>query len=139
MQTVIQQHPKGCAIAAAAAIANCSYQKASDIAANLDVIAGDKKLWSSTQPIRSLLAHWQIAAGPEQDFTGWDHLPNCALLAIKWREVNGVAFWHWVVFYRDATYPKGLVLDSKKALKNHRRQDFGRMQPKWFIAVARPA
>jgi len=27
------------------------------------------------------------------------------------------------------------VLDSKKALKHNRRQDFGRMKPKWFIAI----
>jgi hypothetical protein len=38
-----------------------------------------------------------------------------------------------VVFVRDATGE--YVLDSKAALKNNVRRDFGRIKPKWFIAV----
>jgi len=28
------------------------------------------------------------------------------------------------------------VLDSKRSLRHHRRTDFGRMRPKWYIPVA---
>jgi hypothetical protein len=37
------------------------------------------------------------------------------------------------VFVR--THERAYVLDSTSALKRHVRTDFGRMKPKWFIAV----
>ena len=46
---------------------------------------------------------------------------------------NGQPFWHWVVFVREDS--GCYVLDSKQALKQHRRTDFGRMQPKWYLKV----
>ena len=54
-------------------------------------------------------------------------------MAIKWRRINGVPFWHWVVCMREAG--ECVVLDSKTALKNNVRRDFGRMKPEWFIEV----
>ncbi|HEY7221913.1 MAG TPA: hypothetical protein VH985_26315 [Candidatus Binatia bacterium] len=60
-----------------------------------------------------------------------------ALLAIKWHIEKKQPFWHWVVFVRDqdGVY----VLDSKKALRRHKRTDFGRMKPNWYIEVKRRA
>lgn len=138
MKPVIQQHPSGCAIASVAALAACSYEQASAAAKSLGIEASNKNLWSSTKPMRQLLQYLGFEAGPKQAFFDWASLPDCALLAIKWREVNGTAYWHWVVFYRDSESPKGAVLDSKASLKNHRRFDFGRIKPKWFITVAKP-
>jgi hypothetical protein len=60
-------------------------------------------------------------------------LPARALLAIKWHREKGRPYWHWVVFVRERG--RAYVLDSGVALKRHVRTDFGRMKPKWFLAV----
>jgi hypothetical protein len=60
-------------------------------------------------------------------------LPPIALLAIKWHLEKNRPFWHWVVFLRDQRGTR--VLDPKKNLRHHTRTDFGRIKPKWFIAV----
>ncbi|WP_456268631.1 hypothetical protein M1D97_15650 [Kushneria sp. AK178] len=134
MTPVIQQETTGCGIAACAALAGLDYETARIRAAALGIHAGDRTLWSQTTHVRRLLAALGIeAAEGERPFTGWNVLPDRALLAIKWREVNGVPFWHWVVFVREAG--AGVVLDSKAALKTNVRRDFGRMAPKWFIEV----
>ncbi|WP_438765565.1 hypothetical protein [Kushneria sp. TE3] len=131
---VIQQEPTGCGIAACAALAGLDYETARTRAAALGIHAHDRTLWSQTAHVRRLLASLSIeAAEDEQPFTGWDDLPDRALLAIKWRWVNGVPFWHWVVFVREGGVC--VVLDSKAALKTNVRRDFGRMAPKWFIGV----
>jgi hypothetical protein len=66
-------------------------------------------------------------------FVSWSALPAKALLAIKWHRDRRRSYWHWVVFVR--THERAYVLDSASALKRHVRTDFGRMKPKWFIAV----
>lgn len=136
MDAVVQQEPTGCGIAACAALAQIDYGQARQVANALGIFAEDGALWSDTHYVRRLLGELGIVAAPEQHpFDGWEALPDRALLAIKWRLVAGRPFWHWVVFVRDA---EGcFVLDSKKALKHNRRQDFGRMKPKWYIAVPR--
>jgi len=134
MKSVIQEEASGCGIASAAAIAGMPYQEAKLIANNLGIYAEDKALWSDTRYVRQLLDALGYSTGKEEcPFKNWQSLPDCALLAIKWHTENGKAFWHWVVFKRagDNDY----VLDSKKALKNHIRKDFGRMKPKWYIEV----
>ncbi|HWA09691.1 MAG TPA: hypothetical protein VG838_09595 [Opitutaceae bacterium] len=134
VQAVIQEERTGCAIACVAALAGVSYATARKEAAGLGISAADPALWSATGHVRRLLAHFGLRAGRgEKRFTAWDRLPDCALLAIKWhREPTGPA-WHWVVFTRDGA--NACVLDSKRALRTHRRTDFGRMKPKWFIAI----
>ncbi len=133
---VVQQEPTGCALACAAMLAGLTYNQARQSAKALGISAGDAALWSSTRPLRRLLAQLNIkVAGKETPFTSWDALPDCALLAIKWHVENGVPFWHWVLFSRDGGDP--CVLDPKKALKTNRRTDFGRMRPRWFIQVHR--
>jgi hypothetical protein len=134
MKPVIQEESTGCAIAAAAAIAGVSYAQAKQVANRLGIHAGDSTLWSETGPVRRLLEQFGIRTDlRETPFSAWDALPDCALLAIKWHLERGRPFWHWVVFVRDATGE--YVLDSKAALKNNVRRDFGRIKPKWFIAV----
>ncbi|GHB14239.1 hypothetical protein [Salinicola rhizosphaerae] len=134
MTPIIQKEPTGCGIAACAALAGLDYDTARTRAAALGIHAADRTLWSQTAHVRALLTELGIeAVAGEQPFTGWDALPDRALLAIKWREIDGVPFWHWVVFVRTAF--DAVVLDSKAALKTNVRRDFGRMAPKWFIRI----
>lgn len=136
MDPVIQEEKTGCGIASCAAITGLSYPAVKAIANRIGIFAEDRSLWSDTAYIRQLLAELNIETGTEEEpFTTWDALPDLALLAIKWREVDGVPFWHWTVFVREGE--KSWVLDSKKALKTHRRSDFGRITPKWYIPVNR--
>ena len=134
MKPVIQQEATGCAIAASAVLAGVNYTIAKKAAKKLGINADDSKLWSSTIYIRRLLKHYNIKTSQtETPFKDWPSLPDRALLASKWHKKKGIPYWHWVVFVRDATGE--YVLDSKKALKQHKRTDFGRIKPKWFIAL----
>ncbi len=133
---VIQEEATGCAIAASAAIAGISYSEAQAVAQTLGISADNPKLWSSSQSIRRLLSTLGYQTSPgETAFEDWQSLPSCALLAIKWHQQQNQAFWHWVVFIRDPSLC--YVVDSKKALKNNIRTDFGRIKPKWFIEVTK--
>jgi hypothetical protein len=135
MKPVVQLERTGCGIASVAAIAGLSYQRAKAIANALGVRADDKALWSDTAHVRRLLRHVGVSAGPrELPFRSWEALPDLALLSAKWHREQGRPFWHWVVFVRDGG--QAYVLDSKKSLRSHRRTDFGRIKPKWFIPVA---
>ena len=135
MKPVVQLEPTGCGIASVAAIAGLSYPKAKAIANSLGIFAHDKSLWSKTSHVRKLLGHLDIKTGPrEVPFRSWAALPDLALLSIKWHLEKGRPHWHWVVFVRQSGQP--CVLDSKKNLRSHRRIDFGRMKPKWYIPNA---
>ena len=137
MDAVVQEEISGCGIAACAALAGISYAASKQQANALGIHAEDPRLWSSTDSVRRLANHLGLQLEPsEQPFGQWQALPDRALLAIKWRLERGQPFWHWVVFVREGQ--QCYVLDSKKALKHNRRLDFGRIKPKWFIAV-RPA
>lgn len=138
MKPVVQRERTGCGIASVAALAGVSYAQAKRAANQLGIFAEDPRLWSETQPVRDLLRHFRLrAAGGETPFVSWAALPEVALLAIKWHREKGRGFWHWVVFWRSPGGP--VVLDSKQALRRHVRTDFGRMKPKWWIAVDRTA
>lgn len=134
MDAVVQEEISGCGIAACAALAGIPYADSKRQANGLGIHAEDPRLWSHTDSVRRLAGGLGLVldAG-EQPFEGWEALPDRALLAIKWRLEGGQPFWHWVVFVREAGQP--VVLDSKKALRHNRRTDFGRIKPKWFIAV----
>ena len=134
MKPVVQEEKTGCAIASSAAIAGISYKEAKKVANSLGIYAEDSALWSETKYIRTLLNKLGVSAGRKQmPFVHWDSLPNCALLSTKWRLEKGKPCWHWVVFIRENE--RCYVLDSKKALKANIRTDFGRMKPKWYIAI----
>lgn len=134
MKPVIQEEETGCAIASSAAIAGVSYREARKIAHSIGMYAEDSNLWSETNFIRKLIKKFGIKTGKKEiPFTGWESLPNCALLSIKWHIERGKPHWHWVVFVREGG--KSYVLDSKKTLKTNVRTDFGRMKPKWHIEV----
>lgn len=135
MEPVVQEDPTGCGLASLAALTGQTYASAKRAAARLGIHVDDPQLWSDPGPMRRLLAHFRIPAGPDEEkFRAWSQLPDRALLAIKWhREASGPA-WHWVVFVRDAT--GSYVLDPKRMLRTHRRTDFGRMKPRWFIRLA---
>ena len=134
MRPVVQQDRTGCAIASVAAIVGESYRAVKQTAAGLGIDVRDAKLWRDTRPVRQLLASYRVTVARKQTpFTSWAALPSCALLAIKWhRERTGPA-WHWVVFVREGE--ASCVLDSKRTLRTHRRTDFGRMKPRWFLRL----
>ncbi|MBT8352168.1 MAG: hypothetical protein KJO26_13180 [Deltaproteobacteria bacterium] len=134
MKPVIQEEKTGCAIASSAAIAGVSYKEARKIAHSIGMYAEDSNLWSETNFIRKLTKKFGIKTGKQEiPFTGWESLPNCALLSIKWHIERGKPHWHWVVFVREGV--NSYVLDSKKTLRTNIRTDFGRMKPKWYIEV----
>lgn len=131
---VIQEEATGCGIAAVAALAGMTYRQMQLMAASLGISAADPHLWSDTQYVCTMLQHLGFQASlVANPFTSWDALPPTALLAIKWHLERGRPFWHWVVYLRGPDGPE--VLDSRKGLRSNRRKDFGRIRPKWFIAV----
>ncbi|ALA58452.1 hypothetical protein [Nitrospira moscoviensis] len=134
MKPVVQLDRTGCGIASAAAIAGISYGRAKAAAAALGISIDDDRLWSDTAYVRQLLGQLgrRVDSVP-RPFRSWDTLPGCALLAIKWHRQGTRAAWHWVVYVREDG--RRYVLDSKRALKSHVRRDFGRMRPKWYLAV----
>lgn len=134
MNPVVQKEKTGCGIASSAALAGISYDAAKDVANSIGIYAEDTALFSDTDYVRKLLKHLGINTSPEEKaFTSWDALPDKALLAIKWREKEGKAFWHWTCFVRQNG--EAAVWDSGMRLKSPVRTDFWRMQPKWYIAV----
>jgi ABC-type bacteriocin/lantibiotic exporter with double-glycine peptidase domain len=135
MKSVVQLERTGCAIASAAAIAGVSYRRAQAVGRSLGIMATNKNLGSSTEPIRTLLKSLGVRTQrTEEPFRSWRRLPDIALLAIKWHLEGGKPFWHWVVFVREGE--RQYVLDSKASLRKHVRTDFGRMKPKWYIGIA---
>ena len=134
MKAVVQEETTGCGIAAVATLAAVTYKQARSVAQKLNISAADERLWSSSDYVRRLLAHYGIKAGAgHATFVSWERLPSTALLAIKWHRREGRAYWHWVVFWRGPQGP--VVLDPKRSLRTNERTDFGRMNPKWFIAI----
>lgn len=134
---VVQEEATGCGIAAVANIVGRSYSVIKKAANSRDIFAEDNRLFSDTRYMRTLLRLFGAqAADQESPFVSWNSLPPLALLAIKYREEKGRAFWHWVVFKRSSQGAH--VIDSASYLKNNLRTDFGRMKPKWFIEVTNP-
>ncbi len=137
MKPVIQLETTGCGFASAAALVGVSYPQLKSVANSMGIFAQDPKLWSDTSYIRRVLKHYGIKTAPQETpFKSWDLLPNLALLSIKWHKEKGVPVWHWVVFVREKG--QAYFLDPGKRLRNHRRTDFGRMKPKWYISVVKP-
>ncbi len=135
MKPVVQLEPTGCGIAAIATMAGVSYRQAQQTANRLGIFATDRRLWSETAHVRRLLQEYRLEmVSAEKPFRSWSSLPDLALLAIKWHLEQGKPCWHWVVFVRDRAGER--VLDSKQSLTRHVRRDFGRMKPKWYMAVA---
>lgn len=135
---VIQEDVTGCGIASVATLAGVSYREARAAASRLGIDVADPSLWSGTVRVRALMKHYRLRASrAERPFRNWDGLPDLALLATKWHLERGVPFWHWCVFWRGPAGP--VVLDPKRALRNNRRTDFGRIRPRWYIGVGRPS
>ncbi len=134
MKAVVQEHPSGCGIASVAVLAGIDYRQSQAAAEQLGIHAADPRLWSDSAYVRSLLRHHGIrCSAQETPFVSWGSLPDTALLSIKWHLERGTPFWHWVVFWRSPRRP--VVFDPKRGLRSNVRTDFGRIRPKWFIAV----
>ena len=135
IKPVIQEDTTGCGLASVATIAGVSYQEVKKSAGQLDINVHDPHLWTGTKYIRKLLIHYGLSASrTTTPFKSWDSLPRLALLAIKWHKIHDCAFWHWVVFWRSPQGP--VVFDPKRELRTNCRTDFGRIKPKWFMAVS---
>ncbi|WP_182406317.1 hypothetical protein [Psychrobacter sp. GP33] len=131
---VIQEEATGCGIASVANILGKSYQQMKLIANSMGIYADDKSLWSDTEYVRKLLTNTGVSISSEETpFDSWYKLPDTALLAIKPHCINGINYWHWVVFKR--INGQSVVLDSASYLPCNLRTDFDAMQPKWFIEV----
>lgn len=131
---VIQEEATGCGIASVANILGKSYQEMKATANFLGIYADDTSLWSDTQYVRKLLINAGMSVSPkEKPFVSWEKLPDTALLAINPHCIDGINYWHWVVFKR--INGQSMVLDSASYLLSNIRTDFEAMQPKWFIAV----
>ncbi|MGX2029675.1 hypothetical protein [Methylocaldum gracile] len=136
MKPVIQEEITGCGIANVAALVGVTYKQAKAVANSLGIFAEDRRLWSETHHVRTLLRQFGLDASPDESlFQSWESLPTLALLSTRWHLEQGRPFWHWAVFWRGPRGP--VVLDSKKALASHVRTDFWRIRPKWFIEVHR--
>ena len=134
---VIQEDRTGCGLASVATVAGVSYQHVKKIAGQLHIDVQDPLLWSDTKYIRKLLIHYGLSASRKtQPFISWNGLPSLAFLAIKWHKKHSCPFWHWVVFWRGPQGP--VVLDSNRELHTNSRTDFGRIKPKWFLALTHP-
>lgn len=130
--SVIQEEPTGCGIAAVANVLGKTYSEMKAIANAMGIYAEDKSLWSDTEYVRKMLASsGVVTSAKELPFVSWEALPDLALLPIKHHQNEGKEFWHWVVFKR--FNGKAAVLDSASYLPNNIRTDFEKMQPKWFI------
>ncbi len=135
MKPVVQLERTGCGIAAVAAMVGVSYRQAQRTANGLGIFAHDRRLWSETVHVLRILREYRLRpVSTELRFRSWNSLPNLALLSIKWHREHGQPCWHWVVFVRDGEGER--VLDSNRSLAHHVRRDFGRMKPKWYMAVA---
>ena len=121
-------------MASVAVLTGRSYAHVKRIATTLGISVTDAALWSEVEPMRRLLAEFKIGATDPRKFVSWEALPSRALLAIKWHREKAGAAWHWVAFAREGNV--NYVFDSKKALRTHRRTDFGRIKPKWFVEVS---
>lgn len=135
LESVVQEEPSGCGIAAVANILGRRYADMKAIANAMGIHAEDESLWSDTRHVRRMLAAAGVdTSATEIPFSGWAALPDLALLPIKHHQEGGREFWHWVVFKRVDGQP--FVLDSASYLPSNVRTDFAAMQPRWFIAVA---
>lgn len=118
--TIIQEETTGCGIASVANIVGKPYSEVKNLANSMGIFAEDQSLFSDTSYVRKLLHEYGIpVSGDEKPFVSWDHLPDKALLAIKYRKVEGKPFWHWVVFQRSNGH--SIVKDSASYLENNNR------------------
>jgi ABC-type bacteriocin/lantibiotic exporter with double-glycine peptidase domain len=105
MKPVIQEEDTGCGIASIANILGKSYKEISKVASEIGTYAADKSLRSNTNYARRLLTHCGVATSEmEKFFISWENLPDLALLPIKHHRIDGINYWHWVVFKRGNNY-----------------------------------
>jgi len=134
VKVIVQEETTGCGIASVANVIEQPYAAVKKQANAIGIFADDEKLYSDVNYVRNLLGQFGLQATPyESAFVSWQDLPDRALLAIKYHELEGRAFWHWVVFRR--MQAKAVVLDSAVAFSGVARTDFENIEPKWFIEV----
>lgn len=111
-----------------------NYSEIAEIAAQLEIQAGDKSLYSTTAPLRRLLDQLGVRLNSgEAAFKSWDALPAKALLAINWHIEEDLAMWHWVIFLNKES--GRVVYDPAPGLDHPERRNLNDIHPKWFIEV----
>ena len=134
MKVVIQEEEFGCGIASVANIVGLSYQEVKQKANEIGIFAEDKQLYSDTEYISRLLAEYNIETSKkERAFTSWKHLPDLALLAVKYHKVENIPFWHWVVSKR--IDGKIALLDSADTTNKNSHMDLLATKPEWYIEL----
>ena len=134
MKGVIQEEESGCGIASVANIVGLPYQEVKQKAKEMGIFAEDKQLYSDTEYISRLLAEYNIETSKKEcAFTSWEHLPDLALLAVKYHKVENIPFWHWVVFKRIDS--KITLLDSADTTNKNSRVDLLATKPEWYIQL----
>ncbi len=90
LDLVLQEETTGCGFACVAMVAGKSYEEVKDIANQQGMFSTDETLFTTTKYVRKLLDDLGVALGEQEiKFTGWDSLPNVALLATKFRVEDG--------------------------------------------------
>lgn len=103
-------------LASAAMLANLPFAEVAEIAKKMGIHAGDKRLYTSTEPMRRLLTQLGVdAAVSVSGFRTWRELPDRCLLTTKWHIGSGLPHWRWVVFLRDGS--ESVVLNPTARLK----------------------
>ena len=132
MKIVIQEDEAGCGFAVVAMISGNSYSIIRELASGLGIYATDEKLYSSTTYVRALASELGIGLSKNKiDFTGWDSLPDVALLATKYTVEDCRQQWHWSVYDGVAKQ----VLDPASYLEKNNRTDFENINVEWYIEV----
>lgn len=135
MNVIIQEEKTGCGIASVANIVGLSYNQVKRKADSKGIFASDESLYSDTAYVRTLLNEYGYGTSHrEMPFDSWHDLPSLALLAIKYHLEAGIAYWHWVVFKREA---EAYVLDSASYLEVNKITNLNELDPKWYIAVTK--
>ena len=159
-----QQNKFGCGLACVAMIAGTPYREIREVFRELN---GDPEFMFVPRPnhnmvvknygtnvtnLQQILDLYNIRANKsETKFTGWDNLPDVAILAVNFRKelVGGEKkeCWHWVVWNRELDcvldpFPYATdIYQAKKAKRRSRnlpsniRTDYKRMRPISYIRV----
>jgi len=94
----------------------------------------DGDFYTNASELRALSSEFNVTLGKRMSkFTSWSNIPDKAIVAINYREGEDGASWHWVVFCRNKN--NEFFIDPKKAIKTHKRTDFGRVKVKWYLPI----
>ena len=132
MIRVKQEDPTGCGLACIAMLAGFDYKAVRELAIEKLGFDDSGTFYTDTKDLRGLASIFNIELGKrKRRFKSFGELPEIAILAINYKEDSDT--WHWVVYRR--TSNDEFVYDPKTKIKTDKRQDFYRINAKWFLPV----